>query len=440
MNNYIVEKGTKICVNKELIKSSYNFISDLIKLKKSIDVLFSKFLSKNEFDDIENTAFYIFLNKDDDEQITLSLARYIDYGMKFEFNRKKEKELDDLFNDFIFLYNNINSKLTFQVNYEKMLSDRFLKSLLSINIEPEKAFISKFGKVCDAGFGKTISGMIKDIEANKAENDEYKLTASKGSPNGIEFNVKLLTDYFWNIKNIYSPKIEIPSFLKFCIDDYENYFLNKIPQKKLIWCFGYSKLKIQYLYLKDQNISISTLPQVLTLLLLEKYEKLNLKQLSELLKWDLNLNLLKFELSGLIFNPSFNDDYKSDKGIILADIDQEKKELKDNTEISINKELIISKKEFNTLPKGKKKLEAITECKMITERYQDNIIQSTIVRILKERIGKETSDNYLQIRLHQKIDLFKPYINQIQKNIENLIEKSCIRRNGIFYEYIPNYY
>ena len=75
---------------------------------------------------------------------------------------------------------------------------------------------------------------------------------------------------------------------------------------------------------------------------------------------------------------------------------------------------------------------------MIKERYQDNIIQSTIVRILKERIGKETSDNFLEILLHQKIDLFKPYHNQIQKNIEKLIEKNCIRRNGIFYEYIPN--
>jgi hypothetical protein len=102
---------------------------------------------------------------------------------------------------------NINSKLTFQVNFEKMLSDRFLKSLLSINIKPEKAFISKFGQVCDAGFFTTISGMIKDIEANKAENDEYKLTSSKGSPNGIEFNVKILTNCFWDIKNIYSPKI-----------------------------------------------------------------------------------------------------------------------------------------------------------------------------------------------------------------------------------------
>ena len=73
-----------------------------------------------------------------------------------------------------------------------------------------------------------------------------------------------------------------------------------------------------------------------------------------MLKWDLNLNLLKFELSGLLFNASFNDEYKADKGIILADIAQEKKELKDNTEISINKELTISEKEFNTLPKGKR--------------------------------------------------------------------------------------
>ena len=166
--------------------------------------------------------------------------------MKFEYHLKNEKELDDILNGVIFLYNNINSKLTFQVNYEKMLSDRFLKSQLSVIIKSEKALISKLGEVCDTHFFKKIRGMIKDIEANKAENDAYKLTESKGSPNGIEFNVKILSNCFWDIRKIYLTTIEIPSLLKFCIDDYENYFLNKYQERKLIWCFGYSKLKIRF--------------------------------------------------------------------------------------------------------------------------------------------------------------------------------------------------
>lgn len=94
LNGYIVEKGEQICDNKELIKSPYNFISALIKLKKSLDVLFSTFLSKNEVEDIENKAFHIFLNKDDgdyNETIAITLAKYIDYSMKFEFDLKKKR-------------------------------------------------------------------------------------------------------------------------------------------------------------------------------------------------------------------------------------------------------------------------------------------------------------------------------------------------------------
>ena len=438
LNDYIVEKGKQICDNKELIKSPYNFISALIKLKKSLDELSSTFLSKNEVEDIENKAFHIFLNKDDgdyNETIAITLAKYIDYSMKFEFDLKKEKELDDILNGVIFLYNNINSKLTFQVNYEKMLSDRFLKSQLSVIIKSEKALISKLGEVCDTHFLKKIRGMIKDIEANKAENDAYKLTESKGSPNGIDFNVKILSNCFWDIRKIYLTTIEIPRSLKFCIDDYENYFLNKYQEKKLIWCFGYSKLKIQYLYLKEQSISLSTLPQVLALLLLEQNEKLNLKKLAELLKYD--IQLLKYELCGLIFNPSFNEDYKVNKGIIIADIDQYSREFKDTTEISINKKIIISKKEFNTIPKTEKQLDTIIEMKNQTERYQNSIIQTTIVRILKERIGMETTIDKLIILVNHKIDLFHPSNQQILDNIEKLIDKECVKRDGIFYEYIP---
>ncbi len=85
LNDYILAKGEQICDNKELIKSPYNFISALIKLKKSLDELSSTFLSKNEVEDIENKAFHIFLNEDDgddgDETIAITLAKYIDYSL-----------------------------------------------------------------------------------------------------------------------------------------------------------------------------------------------------------------------------------------------------------------------------------------------------------------------------------------------------------------------
>ena len=66
--------------------------------------------------------------------------------------------------------------------------------------------------------------------------------------------------------------------------------------------------------------------QFLILLYLEKYGKLNIEKISELLGCD--INMIINDLSGLIFNPSFNPKGEIDKGIISANMDPEKKELK----------------------------------------------------------------------------------------------------------------
>ena len=176
-----------------------------------------------------------------------------------------------------------------------------------------------------------MSLMLNDLEINKSEIEEYKNTVNKGIPNGIKLNVRVLSSGSWNLDQLYLQQLEIPKFLKLCIDDFQNYYINKYPDKKLIWCLDLSKLDIQYLYLKEQNRSISTLIQFLTLLNLEKYEKLNIEKISELL--GCNVKIIINDLSGLIFNPSFNPKGEIDKGIISVNIDPEKKEFKNTTEI-----------------------------------------------------------------------------------------------------------
>ena len=73
------------------------------------------------------------------------------------------------------------------------------------------------------------------------------------------------------------------------------------------------------------------------------------------------------------------------------------------------------------------------------KRYQDNILQATITRIMKSRIGQETNHVWLLNETDRQIDLFKAQPQQIKENIEKLIEKNIIKRsrkNGSIYEYI----
>ena len=365
------------------------------------------------------------------------LANFIDFNMRNGFKGKSEIQIEQILNDIISIFKNINSKHVFKIESEKKLSNRLIKDL-SISINTEKILISKLKEECGISYVSKMSEMLNDLERNKSEIEEYKQTSNKGIPNNIKFNVQIVS-HGWNLNQFYSQKIEIPPFLKFCLDDFQNYYINKYPDKKLIWYFGLSKLEIQYLYLEPQKISISTLPQFLILLNLEKYEKLTLEKISEIL--GCNIKIILKDINGLIFNPSFNSKGEINKGVILANIDQETKEFKNITEISINKEFSIIQQRFNTLPLPNKKTEAeIKETNAEEEKriklYENNIIQATLTRIMKGRIGKETTHVWLVNETAKQIDLFNAEPQQIKENIEKLIEKNIIKRNHSSYEYI----
>ena len=75
----------------------------------------------------------------------------------------------------------------------------------------------------------------------------------------------------------------------------------------------------------------------------------------------------------------------------------------------------------------------------VIKRYQKNILQATITRIMKSRIGQITTNDWLLNETSKQIDLFKAQPHQIKENIEELIEKNIIKRaenNNSCYEYI----
>ena len=72
-------------------------------------------------------------------------------------------------------------------------------------------------------------------------------------------------------------------------------------------------------------------------------------------------------------------------------------------------------------------------------RYKDNIIQATLTRIMKSRIGQKTTHLRLVEEAAKQVNLFKAHPEQIKENIEQLIFKSVIKRSeedNSCYEYI----
>ena len=433
---YIKERFQALHNDKELSKDSIQFAHALISLKKEMDELVSLcFENHTDFQDSENKEFSLLMSK---EIYPKQLAGYVDFCMRNGFKGKSLEEIENILNDIISIFKNIDSKLIFKIESEKKMSERLIKNLF-LSLNSEKLFISKLKQESGVTYVSIMNEMIDDFEKNKEEMDGYKLAKSRGMPNGIKFNVVVISQRAWNISKLDMEKIEVPKFIKYCMDDFESYYLNRHQQTKLIWCLGFSRLDIQYLYLKNKNISVSTLPQFLTLLILEKYSKLNLEKLSLFL--GCNVNILINDIRGLLFNPSFNPKSEIDKGVILADIDPKSKEFKPTTEISLNLNFSVNHPRFITLPLPLKKTEAeIKQSEMeeaqIIKRYQDNILQVTVIRIMKSRIQQQTTHDWLVNEVAKQIDLFKAQPEQIKENIEKLIEKNIIKINGPLYEYV----
>ncbi len=343
-------------------------------------------------------------------------------------------------NDIIELFRNLNTKYIFQQITEKRMSERLIKdSTLSINYE--KNFISKLKQESDISLVSKMSGMMSDLDTNKNETVAYRNSPSKGEPNGIKFSVQVISNNAWEVGNKNILEIKLPPLFSSCIEDFEKYYLKKYPEQKLIWHLGFSKVEIQYLYLKNKNLSISTLPQILILLELEKSEPLSIKQLSE--KFGCPTELIENSIEGLIFNPSFNQKCEKNKGVIISTTTQ-KSEFNDTDEFKINPDFKSIKQKFNTIPMPKKKTEQQLNdeekaSKREYERYEGYLIQSNLIRIMKSRIGQVTTHNWLVSEAIKQIDRLKAQPQQIKENIEKLIEKNCIKRdekNKGCYEYV----
>jgi DNA-binding MarR family transcriptional regulator len=422
------DKDTKILIIPETI----NFIKEMNSLVEEC------FENEELFQEKKNGAFRVAMNQ---EFYSKLLSNYLDIYMKGEFKGKSDEEIDNILNDAMGLYKYLGSKLSFQLEVYKRMNNRLL-NFESVSINLEQKLIDKFKK--EFGERNTfllnmIMPMVTDYKNSKKYMDQYLTSQSKGVPNGIKFNVQVINLHIWDIKKEYMMKMEIPKFMKACMEDFENY-LSKFTNNKLLWFLGLSKLEIQYLYLDNKNISISTLPQYLILLALEKNGTLTIGQVAELI--GMPVNTIMPDIIGLVLHPSFNKEEQLEKSVIIGSFDIKKRDFKKTDTIRINDNLKIASQKFSTLPyqvKNKNDEENEEEATII-KAFQNNIIQATITRIMKCRIGEINSHDWLINEVTKNIALFDVKPKQIKANIEKLIDKNVIKRsdkNRNCYDYIP---
>ena len=374
---YIKSRGNAIYENKELSKDPKKFIPELISLKKEMDKLVLECFENNtEFQDVKNKAFSLFMKKD---VYAKQLSNYTDHCMRSGFKGKSQDEIERTLNDIIDLFKCLNSKLVFQNETNKKMSERLIKKQ-SLSSLSERLFITKLKQEAGVTYVSKMQEMMNDLEKNKTETENYKLSPHKGAPNGIKLDITVISQSAWEISKKAMELIELPP----------------------------------------------------SLLHLEKAGKLTLGKIAELC--GCQPSTIINDIQGLVFNPTFNPHGQADKGIIIGTFNAQTKEFKETDEISINMNFVSSRVKIQTIPLAQKKSasevkQAEIEEAQIIKRYQDNILQATLTRIMKSRIGQETTHVWLVNEAAKQIDLFKAQPQQIKENIEKLIEKNVIKRN-----------
>ena len=124
---------------------------------------------------------------------------------------------------------------------------------------------------------------------------------------------------------------------------------------------------------------------------------------------------------------------KVEKGVIIGKFNAQNKDFKETDEISINKYFTVLSPKFSTIPLAlKQSSEEIRKNELeevkINKLYRDDILESTITRIMKSRIGEIITHDWIINKVLEEIDLFKAQPEEIRESIEKLIKKNIIKR------------
>jgi hypothetical protein len=200
-----------------------------------MDEVVDKYCGNNiTFQDAKNKAFSTFMNKD---LYSRMLAFYSDFELRTGIKGLKEKEVDDRLFDIINLFKCINSKLIFQQEYQKKMSDRLIQGK-SQSLYAEKSLVAKLKAESGIAYVSSMTTMLQDLDSNVILMNGFKQLQHKGSPCGIPFTAQILQNAAWIIDRSRHFPMPLKPFLTESIESYKQYYLSKHKTHKLNWYYG----------------------------------------------------------------------------------------------------------------------------------------------------------------------------------------------------------
>ncbi|KAI3399399.1 hypothetical protein diail_7126 [Diaporthe ilicicola] len=146
----------------------------------------------------------------------------------------EDAELDRQLDAALELFRFIEGKDVFEAFYKKDLARRLLMGR-SASQDAERSMLTKLKSECGSSFTHNLEQMFKDMALAKEEMDTYKgwLDATGRERSGVDLTVSVLSQAAW--PSYPDVKMLIPEDVAEKIDQYDAFYKNKHTGRKLYW-------------------------------------------------------------------------------------------------------------------------------------------------------------------------------------------------------------
>lgn len=212
--------------------------------------------------------------------------------------------------------------------------------------------------------------------------------------------------------------------MEVCVEAFENFYHSKHSGRKLKWMYNMGQVELTAHCFSRRHILVVQAHQCLALMLFNRRRELTFGEIMEATKMpreECHRQVLSMTVS---------------KQRLLTYAGDEKK-LEDSTKLSVNEGFTNDKiKVVVSLIKEKEKAAETAVAEAPLERK--HVVDAAIVRIMKSR--KKLEHNQLLDEVFRQCTLFKPQPSQIKVQIEHLIDREFLKRDGekrSVYIYLP---
>lgn len=230
VSEYLVETGTNIVKNDDLLKNPVGFVNELLQLKDYFSsLLVTAFGDDREFKNRFQHDFETFINSN--RQSPEFIALYMDDMLRSVQKCVSDTEMDNRLDNVMILFRYLQEKDVFEKYFKQYLAKRLLLDKSSSD-DMEKALLAKLKTECGCQFTQKLENMFRDKELWQTLATNFReWTTGQSQKIQFEISLRVLTAGVW--PTVQCNPVLLPQELSLAYEMFTQYYTEKHTGRKL---------------------------------------------------------------------------------------------------------------------------------------------------------------------------------------------------------------